>query len=307
MFLSQRGDKKIPLFVEKIKALCYTVIMKVKVYAKLNLSLNVLGMKGEFHVIDSVVTSVDVFDVVEVRKRPDNAVNLAGCSNIPLETNTAYKTACAFMERFGSTGVDITITKNIPMGAGMGGSSADAAAVVYCMCKLFGADIRSPEIKQLCAEVGSDVNYMLHGGLARITGKGDDVEIIRNTEKLHFVVTTFDHANSTAQVYSAFDKLPAQTIVDNGELISAITTGKTDLPLINHLQPASASLSNYALAYLAFVKSMGHNTTITGSGSAYFILCKSNSDAEALYDKLNEQGFNSFTCQSVERGIEVAE
>lgn len=281
--------------------------MKVKVYAKLNLSLNVLGTKGGFHVIDSVVASADVFDVVEVCKRADKTVKLTGCSNIPLTANTAYKTANAFIKRFNTNGVDIAITKNIPMGAGMGGSSANAAAVVYCMCKLFGVDICSPQIKQLCAEVGSDVNYMLHGGLARITGKGDDVEIIQNSEKLHFAVTTFEHANSTAQVYSAYDKLPVQASADNGELIKAITSGITNLPLINHLQGASNSLSHYACEYLDFAKSIGRKPAMTGSGSAYFILCPSKNDAEALCDILNKQGFNSFTCQSVQHGIEVAE
>lgn len=278
--------------------------MKVKVYAKLNLTLNVLGRRDGYHVIDSVVTSADVFDTVEVSARADSGVFVTGCGNIPFADNTAYKTACGFIERFSTSGVDVKIEKGIPMGAGMGGSSADAAAVAYCMCKLFGVDVLSKEVKQLCAEVGSDVNYMLRGGLARITGKGDGVQPVKNSAELYFAVTTFQHKNSTAQVYAEFDRLPQQEFVDNNALLKVITAGYTaDLPLINHLRLASENLSSYADGYLAYAESIGRKPAMTGSGSAYFIMCDTFSDAERLAGELNSKGFATFACRSVDNGI----
>ena len=121
--------------------------MKVKVNAKLNLSLNVYQKVGERHQISSVAVSVNIFDVVQVTKREDSNVTVSGM-DMPLQNNVAYKTAVAFAKTFDTCGVDVIITKGIPMGAGMGGSSADSSAVIYCMCKLFDVDVNSQQIKQ---------------------------------------------------------------------------------------------------------------------------------------------------------------
>ncbi|MCM1195408.1 MAG: 4-(cytidine 5'-diphospho)-2-C-methyl-D-erythritol kinase, partial [Firmicutes bacterium] len=146
--------------------------MKVKSYAKLNLTLNVSGVKNGFHDIDSLVTSVDIYDVVNVDTRNDGRINVEKLKGIRNERNAAYKAADAFIRRFGSFGVDVVIDKGIPFGAGMGGSSADAAAVIYCMCKLFDIEENSDEVQNICAEVGSDVSFMLRGGFGRMRGKG---------------------------------------------------------------------------------------------------------------------------------------
>ena len=104
--------------------LCYNEFVKVKVFAKLNLTLNVGEKRGEFHPIDSVSTSVDICDVVEVVPRTDSQVNVYGVDNVEQERNTAYKAAVAFRHAFASKtlpGVDIFIKKGILFGAGLGG------------------------------------------------------------------------------------------------------------------------------------------------------------------------------------------
>ena len=184
--------------------------MKVKVYAKLNLTLNVGERQGAFHPIDSVATSVDIYDVVEVIPRADSHVNVCGVEAVEQERNTAYKAAVAFRSAFAAKttpGVDIFIQKGIPFGGGLGGSSADAAAVVYCMCKLFGVDVHSREIHELCASLGSDINFMLFGGLGRLQGKGDDVTYYKLSKPLYFALTTFDFPLSSKEMYDAYDLL----------------------------------------------------------------------------------------------------
>ena len=102
--------------------------MKLHAYAKLNLTLNVYGGDGKFHELDSIVTSVDVFDTVIVTPRADDIVTVTGVDGELPQDNTAWKTAKAFVDSVGTHGVDIVVQKGIPFGAGMGGSSADASA-----------------------------------------------------------------------------------------------------------------------------------------------------------------------------------
>lgn len=277
--------------------------MKVKVYAKLNLSLNIVGKQDTFHLLDSVVTSVSVFDAIRVDKRSDNVVTVNDCLDIPTEQNVAYKAAYAFMSEFGTCGVDITVDKGIPVGAGMGGSSADIAGVVYCMCKLFGIEQPSLQVYNLCCRLGSDVNYMLKGGLARMRGKGDEIETYPNNRKMYFAVTTFEHQNSTAEIYSQFDKVSAGGCIDNYKLLEAITQGKAFLQG-NELQQASQSLSDYAESFLNFARINGFLPNMTGSGSAYYINCDTENAAKEVADLFNSHGFNTFVCHSVPFGIE---
>lgn len=282
--------------------------MIVKAYAKLNLTLNVLDAQNGFHNIDSVATSVDIFDVVEVTKRPDRRVAVCGLQSVATEQNTAYRAACGFMRQFDAFGVDIVIDKQIPFGAGMGGSSADAAAVIYCMCKLFNVDLNDGAIKRLCAEIGSDVSFMLRGGLGRLRGKGDDMEFGKMNSPMYFALTTFDTSMSTAEVYSQFDKLAVeQPNVDNGALMNVLQNGKANGVsecFNNHLQAATATLSKYACAYLQFCAKHGLSSNMTGSGSAYYVAYGDEQSASNTAELLNANGFKTVVCNSIFNGIE---
>ena len=110
--------------------------MKLHAYAKLNLTLNVYRGDGKFHELDSIVTSVDVFDTVIVTPRADDIVTVTGVDRVLPQDNTAWKTAKAFVDGVGMHGVDIVVQKGIPFGAGMGGSSADASAVATTWCTM---------------------------------------------------------------------------------------------------------------------------------------------------------------------------
>ena len=305
--------------------LCYNIPVKVKVFAKLNLTLNVGAKQRNFHTIDSVVTSVDIFDIVEVVKRNDLRVKVSGVESVKQEHNTAYKAAVAFLRMFTATdspisGVDIFIQKGIPFGAGLGGSSADAAAVVYCMCKLFGVDIHSQKIHELCSSIGSDVNFMLLGGLGRLAGKGDDVTMYNLAQPLYFALTTFDESMSSGEIYSAFDALPHRgnganqcssvlaepSATQTDELLNLLqqgANGKAIKLLFNDLQQATLLVSNYAKRYLSFTQSNNLCCNMTGSGSAYYVACETHEQAQQVAQQLNAHGFATKVCTSVPGGI----
>ena len=288
--------------------------MKVKVFAKLNLILSVGEKQGEFHHIDSVATSVDICDIVEVVPRADSQVNVCGVECVEKERNTAYKAAVAFRRLFASKtipGVDIFINKGIPFGGGLGGSSADSAAVVYCMCKLAGVNVHSREVHELCSALGSDINFMLFGGLARLQGKGDDVTFHKLDKPLYFALTTFDVSMSSGEVYSAFDAWNVRNVKQsknnvNAELLNLLQQGANDKVvalLFNDLQQATMSVNNYAKDYLSFIKSHNLSCNMTGSGSAFYVPCLTKADAERVADLLNTNGFTTTLCTSVPNGI----
>lgn len=282
--------------------------MKVKVYAKLNLTLNISGVKNGYHDIDSIAVSTDIYDIVEVEKRNDRAVNVWGQAEIQTEHNTAYKAACAFITVFGTNGADIRISKNIPMSAGMGGSSADAAAVIYCMCKLNNIDVNSYRVYEICSSIGSDVNFMLRGGLGRMSGKGDDVIFYGMTDTLYFALTTFNVGVSSAQAYVRFDNLTTKPVcTDNGKIIKLFESGqvKQAVKLFNNnLQAAVETISDYAFNYLQYCRAQQLLCNMTGSGSAYYIAFDNEQEANNVAEKLSQNGFDTRVCRSVLRGIE---
>ncbi|MCD8371681.1 MAG: 4-(cytidine 5'-diphospho)-2-C-methyl-D-erythritol kinase [Clostridia bacterium] len=184
--------------------------VRVKTPAKINLTLNINGVSGGKHLIDSVVTSIDLFDVINVKKRKDG---LVGCvmhgmnsESIPFKSNNAVKAAEMFVEKIGVCGVDITVWKNIPVGAGLGGSSADAAGVLNALTRLFDAD--REDVYEIADKAGSDVRYMMDGGYARIKGYGEKVEPIDSRMKLYFTLIVPQSGVSTGECYSRYDDNP---------------------------------------------------------------------------------------------------
>ncbi|MCD7728587.1 MAG: 4-(cytidine 5'-diphospho)-2-C-methyl-D-erythritol kinase [Clostridia bacterium] len=184
--------------------------IRVKSPAKINLTLEIVGTKAGKHLIDSVVTTIDLFDVINVKKRKDGLVNCVmhgmGSEYIPHESNNAVRAAELFAGKYGTRGVDITVWKNIPMGAGLGGSSADAAGVLNALKALYGTDSRGAY--EIAESVGSDVKYMMTGGYARLTGFGENVTPIQSPLKLYFTVIVPKEGVSTAECYARYDSNP---------------------------------------------------------------------------------------------------
>ena len=163
---------------------------KIKSYAKINLTLDIVGEANGYHLLDSFVASLDLYDLVVVRKRKDKLISVTmrgmGSEGISPEENNAAKAGEAFVERFGTSGANIAVYKNIPLGAGLGGSSADAAGVLNGMAKLYGIS-DSEALGALADRLGSDTRYMLKGGFCRMQGRGEKLfPLPAKGKKLYF-------------------------------------------------------------------------------------------------------------------------
>ena len=252
--------------------------VRVKAYAKINLTLHITGVDNGYHMLDSLVASVDLYDAITIKKRKDTLISVTmhgmGSESIPTESNNAARAAELFVEKFQTNGADITIYKNIPMGAGLGGSSADAAGVLSGLAKLYKTD-DFINLKLLADETGSDTRYMLSGGWARLFGRGDIVKPIESGLKLHILLLVPPKSVSTAKCYSAFDTLGKVGGDSDGAERAVIRKDLKGLSenISNSLMPAAVTLSDEIAKCVEELKEFSPlAVNMTGSGSGVYAL-----------------------------------
>lgn len=250
----------------------------VRAYAKVNLTLEIVGRENGYHQLDSLVASVDVYDSIRLKKRKGRLSSIwmhgQGSESIPPEKNNALAAAEKYSETFGTDGADITVYKDIPIGAGMGGSSADVAGVLVGMQRLYGAATEE-QLEALAEQLGSDVKYMLKGGYARMQGRGEILTPINAVnEPLHLLMFYPSTGVSSGACYREYDR---QNAVDNPtgcteRAISALIEGdaaEVGRCLQNDLYlPAAALCEEVRSALEAALSFSPLGAVMTGSGSA---------------------------------------
>ena len=151
-------------------------MIALEAHAKVNLTLEVLGRRDDgYHDIASVMQTVDLCDHVTLE--PADEVTLE-CDQPQLQSadNLAFRTACLLRERAGvADGVRIVIEKSIPVAAGLGGGSSDAAATLNGLNRLWRLDLSTEELERLGAKIGSDVPFLVRGGTGMVSGRGERV------------------------------------------------------------------------------------------------------------------------------------
>ena len=256
---------------------------KVKAYAKVNLTLDITGEADGFHTLDSLVVTVDLFDQISAKKRKDGKIRVfmhgLGSETIPPEENNAQRAGEAFTARFKTAGADIAIYKNIPVGAGMGGSSADAAGVVNAMAALYGVT-DSAALKELADSLGSDTGYLLKGGFARMRGRGERIEPIADMPPLDFFLLIPQTGVNTAECFRTYDGLRADAAGEtrrNADMprtervLESLRSGAVEWAarvMGNGLFEAAKRLNpDVEKAYLSLKEFSPLGTFMTGSGS----------------------------------------
>ena len=158
-------------------------------YGKLNLTLEVIGRRQDgFHELRSLMQAISIHDVVTVKEANEVSINcnLAGISDFQ---NIAYKAAELMRRRYKvKSGADIVIQKGIPVSAGLGGGSSDAAMVLKLLNKLWGLDLPLSELVGLSSEIGSDVAFFLSGNTGLVEGRGEKVRCMDMKNTYYFVL-----------------------------------------------------------------------------------------------------------------------
>ena len=266
-------------------------------YAKLNLTLDVLGKREDgYHDLKSVMQTISVRDDIEI----DVGTGNPGClqcskAGIPTdETNLAWKAADVYFKTIGKDpdGIEIRIEKRIPSGAGLGGGSADAAAVLRALNRHYGAPLSILALAELGASVGSDVPFCVLCGTAMVEGRGERLRKLPDMPDCVFVICKPDFSVSTPELYKQIDEVAISKRPDNQAMESAILSGDLGLiaeNLCNVFDPvvtADHLELNYIKSIFNSYGSVGQQ--MTGSGSAVFAIVESFEYAAVICNMLRD-------------------
>ena len=277
--------------------------------AKLNLSLDVVGiLPGGYHALDMVMQAVSLYEQVTLRRSVDLVVRIPG-SRIPTgPKNTAYKAALAFFYYTGLlAGADITIHKSVPVRAGMGGGSADAAAVLVGLNTLYGAHLSMTELCALGASVGADVPFALMGGTCRVQGLGDLIKALPPCPDCWFTVIMPGYGISTPAAFAAYDQIGSPTHPDCAAQETAIRAG--DLNGLcsaagNALEVCAGGADTAALKE-ALTAHGARAALMTGSGAAVFGIFETEDAARQAASALEAAGRQVYTLRPDRGGARV--
>lgn len=238
--------------------------MTVKAHAKINWTLHVLGTRPDgYHDLRSIVLPVALHDVVTVEEAETITCVTEGL-DVPQEKNLAYRAAVALREATGCVrGARITIEKRIPSGAGLGGGSSDAAAVLNALNAMWELDLPCGRLCEIAATVGSDIPALVIGGPVLMEGRGEKVRRIDGALLRELGETDLPSPESI-EVY--FPGIFVSTPAVYGEFKDA---DREKGP--NDLQPAALRLYPGIADALKYLKEKGlRRVTMSGSGSAVY-------------------------------------
>ncbi len=250
--------------------------IRLAAHAKVNLSLDILGSRADgYHAIDSVMAQLELADVIKLTPRPDQRIVIN--TNHPLlpcdEGNLAYRAAAVLAAHLPRPpGVDIFIDKRIPVAAGLGGGSADAAAVFVGLNRLWALGLSRQELAARGGEIGSDVPFCVYGGCARVRGRGERVERLPYRLQGWMVLARPpDSGLASGEIYRRYDEMTGEQsqIPHTPAVVSALVSGdwrRIASCMGNHLQPAVIA-AQPAVAHIQRIVREANSWGVCVSGS----------------------------------------
>lgn len=277
--------------------------MKLKACAKINLTLDVLGKRDDgYHLIDSVFQSVSLCDTVSVEKADVISVNCTD-STICDESNIAYKAAkCFFAHTKISGGALITIEKHIPLTSGMGGGSADAAAVIVALDKLYKTDLSQEKLCEIGLLVGADVPFCILGGTARVEGIGEKMTNLPDMPDCAILLIKHGIKQSTAYMYKRVDVHPQGKFYTQ-KMVDGINNNDLNA-VCNNVFNAFASVCDNEGLINDIKKTNPLAVSLSGSGPTVFAIYNDMDEAKKAKEVLEEK-YNPIIAVPTKSGITV--
>lgn len=270
--------------------------------AKINLYLDVTGKRADgYHLLETVMHTVSLCDTVTLTKTGRNGIEIS-CSDplIPCnEKNIAYKCAAAFFDKTGisSGGVSIDIIKRIPSQAGMGGGSADGAAVLTGLDLLFETGLSENELISIGARIGADIPFCIKGGCGYCTGIGEIIEPL--PAMCGCVLIGKGQAGiSTAEAFGKIDSLGSGIGITGIKKIFGNVSSLTDIaPFCRNIFDDVTSLEEVTDIKRIMTENGAVCSAMTGSGSAVFGLYESENAAKKAQKVLKQKNYFTALCR----------
>ncbi len=279
--------------------------VKVRVPAKINLHLGVGPLRPDgYHELATVYHAISIYDEISARPAETLALTMdgEGAGQLALDhTNLAVKAVHALAEATGhAPTVRLHLRKQIPLAAGLAGGSADAAATLVACDALWGTGLNREELASLAADLGSDVPFLVLGGTALGTGRGEAVSpVLASGHAWHWVVVIADGGLSTPEVYHELDRLrtestPPPPAGSPEHLLAALRQHDPRVlaeGLVNDLQPAALSLRPHLRQTLDAGASAGALAgLVSGSGPTCVFLCRDGDHAATVSADIDTRG-----------------
>ncbi len=281
--------------------------IRLRANAKINLGLEVLKKRDDgFHDVKTVLQTISLHDKLTLKLQGDGIKIRSNSPWVPRnEKNIAYRAAAALLKRCKSKcGVKITIKKNIPIGAGLGGGSSDGAAVLSGLNELLQLNLSVRVLQELASELGSDVPFFLQGGTALASGRGDQLQFFRKSPSFWGLVVYPNFSVSTAWAYDNI-KTPTKSNSNMKKLIDA--TQKGDLrEIAAHVQNGFECVIFQKYPMLkAMKKSLvskgAEGAVLCGSGSSLFGMFRDKETAEKALFHFSDSGYSAWIVRSCDR------
>ena len=276
--------------------------MKLKACAKINLTLDVIGKRDDgYHLIDSVFQSVSLCDEITVEKSDTVSVI---CDDITIcdKCNIAYKAAEKFFEYTAvDGGAEINIKKYIPLASGMGGGSADAAAVVVALDKIYNTNLTEAQLCEIGLSVGADVPFCILGGTARVGGIGEKMQKLSDMPDCAILLIKQGQKQSTAEMYKKIDSCPGAARFTD-DMADGIANG--DLYKISqNVRNAFSAVCNNDVLINNIKTTNPLAVSLSGSGPTVFSIYDSVTKAETAFQELTALGYNPIITEPSNKGI----
>jgi 4-diphosphocytidyl-2-C-methyl-D-erythritol kinase len=273
-------------------------VVECRAPAKLNLFLEILGKRPDgYHELETLMVTADLHDTLTFADDPSGRITLR-CDEPSLPTgpeNLVVKAAERLKREAGiDRGATITLQKAIPAEAGLAGGSSDAAATLTALDRLWNLQTPPDRLDALAGEIGSDVTFFRHAPAAVCRGRGERVEPVNLPEAFHFVLVCPPVGSSTAEVYRRL--IPPERPRSVGPVLEAFASGNPialGRSLFNRLQDVAEGLNPDLVQVRNALEELGPSLDghlMSGSGSAYFGLCRNVEAAHAAARRLAATG-----------------
>ena len=282
--------------------------------AKINLYLGVHTERDDrgYHKVDSLMAAVGLADTVTVAPAQELTVQTVPASDFPMQKNTAYRAAAAMAEHYGrEANVCVTIEKHIPLCAGLGGPSTDAAAVIVALAELWGVDRADSALDEIARGIGADVPFFLHASPAFYVGGGDVLatEYPALPAMPVVLVKPREASVSTIEAYRRFDETPVPADKP-GAIASALRAGdvETAYALIhNNLGIISAQMEPQIKTVLDWLRAQDGTVAVNvcGSGACSFAICDAAVTAANLAALAQQNGWWSCATELIPNTVRI--
>lgn len=292
-------------------------MLRIRAHAKINWTLDIVGRREDgYHLMDMLMSSVDIYDTLTFEA--SDVLSLRGDDkhgDVPMdEKNLIYRAARAIQKATGiCSGAHIHLHKNIPVRAGMGGGSADAAATLVGLNHLWKAGLSYTDLLEIGLSIGADVPFMITGGLARVRGIGEKIAHLPFSNPWWLVVTQPCEGLSTPEIFRSYDDASDACIQRPITIAAqrALQTGDITLlaaSLGNVMESVSCERCPQIMQTIHILHELGaKKAQMTGSGSAVFGVFENEKLARAAYTTYVKTCPSAFVTQTTPKGIIVME